>query len=109
MNPAQFATARQERDLREYILPVSAGVIALLGLFTNFYVPLSMSLPIVTVLMVIDRLGKGIILRELIALHTQFTCIVMPVMGYAYYTRDNFLSRQWVRWMPIPEETYLKF
>ena len=108
MNPKLFSAVKQERDIREYVLPVSAGVIALLGIFTNYYIPCALALPVITVLMIIDRLGKGIILRELTALHASFTCLVMPVLGYTYYTRDNFLSRQWVRWMPVPKEVYFR-
>jgi hypothetical protein len=108
MNSIQISTTKQGRDFREYILPVSAGIIALLGIFTNFYIPCAVALPVITVLMIIDRLGKGIVLRELTVLHAIVTCLVMPVLGYTFYTRDNVLARQWVRWMPVPQEVYFR-
>lgn len=109
MNPVQFAATGQQRDFREYILPVSAGVIAAMGVFTNYYGPLAVFLPVITVLMILDRLGKGIVLRELIALYGMFTCLIMPLIGYSFYTRDNYLARHWGRYMPIADDVYFSF
>src|SRR6202000_3314297 len=76
---------------------------------TNWYFPLAIALIVLTVLMILDRLGKGIVLRELIALYGLFVCILMPMLGYTVYTRENFLAKLWVRYMRIPKEDYFSF
>jgi hypothetical protein len=57
----------------------------------------------------LDRLGKGIVLRELIAFHGCLICVFMPLIGYRVYNYDNFLARMWLRYMPIKEPVYFSF
>jgi hypothetical protein len=109
MRPVTSAVSNPRHHPREFVLPVAAGVTTLLGMYTTYYFPLSLVLSAITVVMILDRLGKGIILRELVAFYMMFTCLIMPVVGYTFYTRDNALSRLWVRWMPIPQEVYFGF
>jgi hypothetical protein len=59
--------------------------------------------------MVIDKLGKGIVLREIIALHSAFICLLMPLAGYLVYNTTNALSLIWVRYMPVDKVTYFSF
>ena len=59
--------------------------------------------------MMLDKLGKGIVLRETIAIHSCFVCLFMPLMGYMFYTKNDSLSKLWVRYMPIPEDQYFAF
>jgi hypothetical protein len=59
--------------------------------------------------MLVDNLGKGIVLREMIALLYAATCLLMPFLGYAVYTVNNPLARLWVKYMPIPEAKYFDF
>jgi hypothetical protein len=84
-------------------------VIFFLSLFFDNYGPLTFTLLICIILMILDNLGKGIVLREIIALHTVFICLVMPLVGYTYFTRANAMARLWIRYMPIPEEQYFNF
>ncbi len=82
----------------------------IISLFTQqLNEPLIFVLSGTVLLFVLDKLGKGIVLRELIALHTCFICLVMPWLGYQWYTIENPLARLWVRYMPVSEDTYFNF
>ena len=91
------------------ILPLIQAAIFILSLFSDSYGPLVLAMLICTIVMILDNLGKGIVLREIVALHSVFICLVMPLVGYTYFTKANALARLWVRYMPIPEEQYFGF
>lgn len=57
----------------------------------------------------LDKLGKGIILREFIALFGCVICLVTPIMGYEIYNRENTLSHLWGRYMPIAKDIYFGY
>jgi hypothetical protein len=78
-------------------------------LLTDAHKPLSIYLVILLLVMILDKLGKGIVLREIIALHSSFVCLIMPIVGYDVYNGNNALARLWVRYMPVPEEVYFSF
>jgi len=56
--------------------------------------------------MVLDKLGKGIVLREVIALFNSLIYLFMPLMGYLFYTRSNPIAASFVRYMPVSKSTY---
>lgn len=60
-------------------------------------------------LMILDKLGRGIVLRELMGFYSAFICLFMPLMGFMVYTQEHPLARLWVRYMDIPEQTYFSF
>lgn len=95
--------------IKQYIFSIIQLLIFIFSLFTDWYVPLSICLAIVILVTILDKLGKGIVLREIIALHSSFVCLIMPVVGYEIYNRNNALARMWVRYMPIPEDIYFSF
>jgi hypothetical protein len=96
-------------DFGKYYYSIFSAVIFMLSLVTDWYFPLSVTLFVGTVLMVLDRLGKGIVLRELIALHSLFVCVFMPIFGYTVYNKGNALSSLWVRYMQVPADVYFSF
>ena len=81
----------------------------LLGLVTDWYTEISVSLFVVTVFAILDKLGKGLVLRELVALHTIFICLVIPSVGYDVYNFDNYLARIFYRYMLVPRDVYYGF
>lgn len=95
--------------IRKYYYVLIAGSVFLLSLITDWYLFWAQFLFFTTVIMVIDRLGKGIILRELISLHSIFVCLFMPVLGYTTYNSANRLARIWFRYMPVTEEQYFSY
>jgi len=64
---------------------------------------------VITLLMVLDKLGKGIVLRELLALHGCVILLLMPLLGYLVYTHNNRMSAMWLRFMPISEDVYFPY
>lgn len=91
------------------LFTVAQMAIFLLSIFTDWFGPLCLFQLAILVLVMLDKLGKGILLREIVALHSCFICLVMPLLGYNFFTRDNQLARLWVRYMPIPEDVYFHF
>lgn len=64
---------------------------------------------IVLGVLIVHKIGKGIVLREIIGLHASIVLLLMPLIGYTYYTNNNPISRIWVKFMPIPQDEYYAF
>jgi len=76
---------------------------------TNWYVPLALILTACLIIQVLDRLGKGVVLREIVALHMTFTCLAMPVVGYAVFNRSNHLAKIFIKYMHVPDYVYFGY
>jgi hypothetical protein len=61
---------------------------------------------LICVFMVLDKLGKGIVLREIIALFNSFIYLFMPLMGYLFFTKANTKAMLFLRYMPVSKEQY---
>jgi hypothetical protein len=61
---------------------------------------------IAAILSILDKLGRGIVLRESIAALYIFTCLDMPLLGYRVYNFQNPLSRAFKKYMLVPESDY---
>ena len=95
--------------VKGYIYSIIQLVIFLLSWATEWYAELVFSVTIVTFLLCLDKLGKGIILRELMALHGCVVCLLMPMLGYLIYNESNYLAVKWLHYMPVNEKTYFDF
>ena len=84
-------------------------IVLILSLTTDWYYPLVFILFISVVILMLDKLGKGVVLRETIALHTCFVCLVMPVVSYTFFDKTNRLARIFVKYMQVPASTYFDF
>ncbi len=96
-------------SIRNNFFVLALIICFLLSLVTDWYTEMSIFLIIVTIFAILDKLGKGLVLRELVVLHTIFICLLMPSMGYNVYNYDNYLARIFVRYMQVPEGTYFGF
>jgi hypothetical protein len=94
---------------KRYVFVILQFVIFILSLITDWYGHLIIVFTIVLSIMMLDKMGKGIVLRESIAILYTLTCLIMPLVGYTYYTYSNQLARMWVKYMPIPEDVYFQF
>jgi len=90
-------------------LILSLIVAFLVSLVTDWYWTISLFLFAVTILAVLDKLGKGLVLREMVVMYTIFICLVAPEIGYRVYNYDNYLSRIFVKYMQVAEDTYFGF
>ena len=97
------------RIIANYIFQICLALLTLLSLVTNWYATLIISLILLLVVMILAKMGKGIVLRESTAFLYVLTCLVMPLVGYTYYTFNNPLARLWVKYMPVPEDIYFGF
>ncbi|HEY6437790.1 MAG TPA: hypothetical protein VIY47_14460, partial [Ignavibacteriaceae bacterium] len=94
---------------REKIFTLILSGIFILSLITDWYRLLVVLLVVVLLIKIVDNLGTGIVLRELMAIHGVFVCLLMPLIGYLYYDRNHHLARLWVKYMTIPEDVYFNF
>jgi hypothetical protein len=92
-----------------YIFSLSHLLIFILSLVTDWYHPLAICLLVSIVVMILDKLGKGVVLREIIALHSCFVCLIMPIVGYVKFDRSNPLARSFYKYMVVPEPAYFNF
>jgi hypothetical protein len=76
---------------------------------TDWYATLAVCLLGVLIVQILDRLGKGIVLREIVALHMTFVCLVMPVLGYAVFNKTNKLARIFIKYMRVPDHVYFGY
>ena len=95
--------------IRNNFFILSLVVSFLLSLATDWYAELSIFLFIVTIFANLDKLGKGLVLRELVVLYSIFICLVMPSMGYSVYNYDNYLARVFYKFMLVPENVYFSY
>ena len=86
-----------------------AILIFLLSLITDWYEGLAVLLLLATVATILDKLGKGIVLRELIVLHAVFVCLIMPIFGYEVYNEHNHLAKLFQKYMHVPKDRYFGF
>ena len=96
-------------SIRSNFFILSLIVSFLLGLVTDWYSEISIFLFVITVFAILDKLGKGLVLRELVVLHTIFICLVVPSLGYSVYNYDNYLARIFYRFMLVPQNVYYGF
>lgn len=85
------------------------GCIGLVSFYSDSYTQLTLLLFGIVLIMLIDKLGKGIVLLETTALFFVLTCLVMPVIGYKVYTISNPIAKLWVRYMPVNKDIYFGY
>ena len=80
-----------------------------LSILTDWYRVLVLAASGMLIIMTLDKMGRGIVLREIMALHACFVCLLMPLVGYVFYGAEFELSRIWVKYMQVPEPVYFGF
>ena len=70
---------------------------------------LSIALFVFVFLEFLHDLGKRLVIMDFMIQAAFFTCLVMPVIFYHLYTRENYLARIWVKYMPITSEDYFSY
>jgi len=76
---------------------------------TLISLPVVISEVILILLLTLNKLGKGIVLREIIAFHSSIILLLMPQIGYLFYSIENPQANLWVKYMPISDITYFSF
>jgi hypothetical protein len=83
--------------------------IILLSFVTDWYEPLCIALISLLLLLILYKIGRGIVLLEVTAFLYVFTCLIMPLLGYEVYTYNNPLAKLWVRYMPVNKDIYFAY
>jgi len=78
------------------------------GLYTDYSVFVYV-LSAVSLYKLLQKIGNGVALREMIAVYTCIIYLIMPMFGYQWYTANFSLAKMWVKYMPIAQETYFGF
>lgn len=73
------------------------------------YVFLALVLFLTLLLSLLEKLGKGIVLRESIAFFFVFTCLIMPTLGYRVYNEDHHIARLFNRYMQVSDTIYFGY
>lgn len=70
---------------------------------------ISICLLIYFILDFLNDLGKKIIIMDFAIIMASLTCLVMPIIFYHTYTRENFLARIWDKYMAVDSDMYFSF
>jgi hypothetical protein len=95
--------------IKRHLYLFIVGLVLVLSLITDWYYALAALLFCATLVNMLDKLGKGIVLRELVVLHGVFISLLMPIAGYEVYNKQNHLSRIFIKYMLVPKEEYFGF
>jgi len=93
----------------KYTFSFSYIFLFLLSLASESYELISIILVCLIILSILYKIGSGIITLEGISLFYVFTCLIMPIVGYNFYTQDYFMSRLFRRYMQVPEPVYFGY
>src|ERR1700744_5442319 len=94
------------------IFLVAAALIAgMIGMNTNLtlYEGASVALLIFSLLSFLDNLGKKVVVLDIAIILASFTWLVMPVIFYHVYTRDDRVVRAFGKYMPLSSDDYFSF
>ncbi len=80
-----------------------------LELSLDTYEAMSVALFVYWLFLFLYDLGRKFIILDVIILSAIFSCLVMPLGGFHYFTSQNMLARLWLRYMRVPSEEYYSF
>ena len=97
--------------MRIFIIIFSAFFYVVLFFMGGFssWENLSMSLFVYFFLNFLLHLGKKIVVLDLTILLAFLTCLLMPILFYHVYTKDNPIAVLWEKYMPIESDDYFSF
>ena len=97
--------------MKKILIIVAVVIFILLGIYTDLTTleNVSIVLMIYFFLEFVNDLGNRIVLLDLAILLAIFTCLIMPIIFYHQYTRENRLAELWVKYMPIESNVYLSY
>jgi hypothetical protein len=75
----------------------------------TIYECISISLFVYFFLNFLLQLGSKVAIFDLTILMAFLTCLIMPIVFYHFYTKDNPLAYIWKKYMPIASDDYFSF
>jgi len=75
----------------------------------TLYESISIALFVYFFLNFLAQLGSKIVIFDLTILMAFLTCLIMPIIFYHFYTKDNPLAYIWKKYMPIASDDYFSF
>jgi len=94
------------------LLAIAFSFILILGtqLDLSLSESISVCLFIYLTLNLVINFGKSVwIFVDTVSLILVLTCLIAPLFFYHYFTESNYLARLWVKYMPVPSETYYNY
>jgi hypothetical protein len=85
------------------------GIVCLVSTNLTIWETLSICLFIYFFFEFLYNLGNKIVIMDLAIIMSLLSCLVMPVIFYHEYTRENHLARLWVKYMPVSSDDYFSF
>src|SRR6187402_1017084 len=97
--------------MRQGIFIFSAVFFLLLNQVNDFpqMENLALTLFVFFLLDFLNSLGKRIVIMDLSLILASLTCLLLPVIFYHEYTRENKLARIWYKYMFVSSEDYFSF
>jgi len=57
----------------------------------------------------LNRLGKKMVIFDVVIILSILTCLIVPIWGYHVYTKRDPLAHLWIKYMFIPTDEYFSF
>lgn len=99
--------------MRDFILYLLAAVIIamFIGMSTHLtaYEGASVALLIFNIFHFLGNLGKKVVVLDIAVILASFTWLVMPVIFYHNYTKEDHIARIFYKYMPISSDDYFSF
>src|ERR1035438_826777 len=57
----------------------------------------------------LNNLGNKVAILDLTIIMGCVTCLIVPIIFYHVYTKENYLARIWGKYMPISSDDYFSF
>ncbi len=92
-----------------FIVPLSLFLLIYLAGNLSIWENFSMCFFVYFFLNFLMNLGNKIVILDLTVLMACLTCLIMPIVFYHVYTKDNPLARLWIKYMPISSDEYFSF
>jgi hypothetical protein len=94
--------------MQKLVAPILIILLIFSLLSAEFAIPVIILFGFIT-LYAIYRIGKGLVLMEMMAFHCALTCLAAPLLGFTIYNSNSEIARLWVKVMTIKPEEYFGF
>lgn len=97
--------------MNKIFILIALVTVALVNSYSSFtmYESLSCGLMTFYFLNFVNNLAQRLVILDIMIIISIFICLCMPIFGYHYFNRNNFLSSIWHNYMRVPSDEYYSF
>lgn len=85
------------------------SILLVLSLSTEFYSYIVIFEFLFILILVLDKIGKGLNILEVLSLHATLIILLTPLIGYTFFTSENALAKLWHKYMSVEKSFYYSY